>query len=176
MNSATETSVLELVNDSSDILHKPCEPFLFDGKIDPEKLTEQMFSSMFYHRGIGLSACQVGINTRVFVIGYGFHGDLNRMEFFNPKIIEESKENVLMHEGCLSYPGIELVVKRPESIIVSYQNSKGDFIQEKFSGLTARVFLHEYDHMEGITFKSRVSKMKWNLANKKRNKFIGRLK
>jgi peptide deformylase len=174
MSSAMENNILDLVYSSSEILHRPCDPFVFDGKIDPEQLTDQMFSSMFYHRGIGLSACQVGINTRVFVIGYGVQGDLNRLEFFNPKIIEESKDIILMHEGCLSYPGIELVVKRPESIIVSYQNSKGDHIQDKFTGLTARVFLHEYDHMEGITFKSKVSRMKWDLANKKRDKLIRR--
>jgi peptide deformylase len=115
-----------------------------------------------YH-GLGLSANQVGLNLRAFVIG----NDDFRMSVFNPEIVSVSSDTTLMEEGCLSFPGVFLKVQRPTTIKVRYQNPKGELVEEDYNGLTARIFLHEYDHMQGITMQSRVSKLKWDMATKK---------
>jgi peptide deformylase len=86
---------------------------------------------------------------------------------FNPKIIESSKEMVLDQEGCLSYPGLFLMVKRPNWIVAEYQDSQGNFKEIKIDGYLAKCFQHEYDHLEGICFVDRVSQLKLNLAMKK---------
>jgi peptide deformylase len=89
---------------------------------------------------------------------------------FNPKILEVSKETELSNEGCLSYPGLFLMIKRPKSIIAEYQNSNGDTITSEMSGLIARCFQHEYDHLMGICFVDKVSSMRLQLAMKKLRK------
>ena len=89
---------------------------------------------------------------------------------FNPKITYESDEKVFMVEGCLSYPGLWLNIKRPFLIEVEYENENGEQIQNKFVDLEARVFLHEYDHMEGSNLTEKVSKLKLDMAIKKQKK------
>jgi peptide deformylase len=108
----------------------------------------------------------------MFVMGAGE----SQYSIFNPEIISMSQEHVIMDEGCLSFPGIYIKVSRPSSIGVRFQNKKGEVREETLTGLTARIFLHEYDHMEGITLKQKVSKIKWDLAfnrfTKRTNKII----
>jgi peptide deformylase len=74
---------------------------------------------------------------------------------FNPKILKQSKDIVVMEEGCLSYPDVYLEVPRPESVVVKYENEGKNVHKLKLNGLSARVFQHEYDHMEGIDFSQR---------------------
>ena len=109
---------------------------------------------MFHHNGVGLSANQIGIEERVFVMMV----DLETQETitcFNPKIIKESKDEVVMEEGCLSYPELYLEISRPSSIIIKYEDEGKNKIKNKLEGFIARVFQHEYDHMEGIDFTQR---------------------
>jgi peptide deformylase len=89
---------------------------------------------------------------------------------FNPRIVEASTEIVLDQEGCLSYPGLFLTVKRPSWIVAEYQNSRGDIIEARFEGYLAKCFQHELDHLDGICFVDKVSQMKLNLAMKKLRK------
>lgn len=159
-------SELHLVND---ILHTAPDPFLFDKNLDGEMLANIMIDRMRELGGVGLSANQVGLNIKMFVMGAGN----NNYAIFNPKIVSVSEEELSMDEGCLSFPGIYMKVTRPKSVAVKYQNAKGDWVEEEFHGLTARIFLHEYDHMLGKTFKDRVSKLKWDLAY---NRMIKRTK
>lgn len=153
-------SDLKLVPQDSAYLHTAPAPFIFNGEIDAEMFSRLLTDRMLELGGVGLSANQVGVNCRVFVMG--------TKEFqtvlFNPTIKVTSAEEVSLDEGCLSFPGIYMKVSRPKSVMVRYQNSKGEYIDDEYHGLTARVFLHEYDHMEGKTFKGKVSKMKWDLA------------
>ena len=110
---------------------------------------------MFHYNGVGLSANQIGIEERVFVM----ISDMETQETitcFNPKIIKESKELVIMEEGCLSYPELFLDISRPSNIIVKYEDEGKNIIKIKLNGFIARVFQHEYDHMEGIDFTERV--------------------
>lgn len=162
-------SELKLVKTDSTILLKPPEPFDFSGDIDSAMLSNIMLDRMEELGGVGLSANQVGLNLRMFVMG---KNDV-RMSIFNPEIVSVSSEEVSMDEGCLSYPGVYLKVSRPSSVKAKYQNENGEVVERTFEGLTARIFLHEYDHMEGKTFKDRVSKMKWDLAY---NRMIKRTK
>lgn len=158
-------SNLKLIPSDHKILHTVPAPYKFENN------DAVMFSNVLYERmkelgGIGLSANQVGVCSSVFVMGIG---DI-RMDVFNPEILNYSKETVMMDEGCLSFPGIFLQVRRPESVEVKYYNNTNQEITTTLTGLTARVFQHEFDHMLGVTFKSKVSVMKWEMAVKKYNK------
>lgn len=153
-------SELNLVKYDSSILHTPPSLFVFGGEVDGELLANMLVDRMRELGGIGLSANQVGVNASVFVMGAG---DVSLVAF-NPKILSYSKEEVSLTEGCLSYPGVYVMVKRPISIVVEYQNTKGETETKELSGLSSRVFQHEYDHMLGLTMKEKVSKIKWDLA------------
>ena len=133
-----------------------------------EELEQAMIKFMLEANGIGLAANQIGLTKRVFVMGSeNIPGFPKPFALFNPKIIESSKELVLDQEGCLSYPGLFLTVKRPSWVIAEYQNSKGDLIEAKFEGYLAKCFQHELDHLDGVCFVDRVSQLKLNLAMKK---------
>jgi len=137
--------------------------------IDRKKLKDDLIESMEEHGGIGLSANQCGIMERVFVM----YTDFKKREvacFFNPKITYESNEQDYMDEGCLSYPGLWLKIKRPIWIEVEYEDENGEQIKNKFKDLEARVFQHEYDHMEGTDFTKKVSRLRLDMAKKKANK------
>ncbi len=138
---------------------------------DAELLEKSMCEFMIQEGGIGLAANQIGLPKRVFVIGSNrIEGFPTPFALFNPEILEISQEQILDKEGCLSYPGLWLSVKRPAVVKVRYQNSKGDFIEAAMSGLIARCFQHELDHLNGICFVDKVSQMKLQLAMKKLRK------
>ena len=135
------------------------------------QLEKSMIDFMIEANGIGLAANQIGITKRVFVMGsHNIPGFPMPFAVFNPKIVEASTEMVLDQEGCLSYPGLFLTVRRPSWIVVEYQNSSGDIIDAKFEGYLAKCFQHELDHLDGICFVDKVSPLKLNLAMKKLRK------
>jgi peptide deformylase len=143
--------------------------FTCDG--DAEKLEQEMIDFMLANHGIGLAANQIGLDKRVFVMGsHNIEGFPLPFAVFNPVITETSEEQVLDQEGCLSYPGLFLQVKRPAWIIAQYQDSKGNIREIKAEGYLAKCFQHEYDHLNGICFVDKVSQMKLQLAMKKLKK------
>ena len=122
--------------------------------LDRSKISYTLNENMFHYNGVGLSANQIGIDERVFVM----ISDMETQETitcFNPKIIKESKEMVVMEEGCLSYPELFLEVSRPSTIVVKYEDEGKIQHKVKLNGFIARIFQHEYDHMEGIDFTQR---------------------
>jgi peptide deformylase len=133
---------------------------------DPVQLEKDMLEFMYQNNGIGLSANQIGERVRVFVMG---HKDRSAdgMAFFNPIVIANTEDSQDMEEGCLSFPGIFVKIKRPRAIKARWQNSKGETIEGEFSGYECKCFLHELDHLEGIVFQDRVSTLKWALGVKK---------
>ena len=140
----------------------------FDSDQDAEELSSSMIDFMIENHGIGLAANQIGITKRVFVMGsHNIAGFPLPFAVFNPTILHQSKELELDKEGCLSYPNLWLSVKRPKFIVVEYQNEKGDKLIQEMSGLIARCFQHEYDHLDGDCFVDKVSNMKLQLAMKK---------
>lgn len=161
-------SELKVVSADAAILNKRPADFVFGGEEDAPAIANILFGRMQELGGVGLSANQVGLDMRVFVMGT----DEVRMNVFNPEIVEYSLEVGHVNEGCLSYPGLTLGVKRPTDIKVKFQNEKGEWCEMQLGGITARIFQHEYDHMEGKTFISHVSPMKLDyyktkLKNKK---------
>jgi len=133
---------------------------------DIDMMVKVLTRKMIDLGGIGLSANQLGLNYRVFVMGIDGHSTA----VFNPEIIERIGEPETFKEGCLSYPGLFMQIKRPPAITVSYQNIEGEHRTRDYTGLTARVFQHEYDHMQGRDFTVGVSKLKLKIAQERYNK------
>ena len=139
-----------------------------------EKVRQDLIDSMEHYQGVGLSANQIGIMERVFIM-YEDVTIRKILTCFNPKILETSKEQILMDEGCLTYPGVWLKVKRPYAVLFEYEDEKGEKHQKELVGLPSRIFQHEYDHMEGTDFTQKVSRLKIDRAMKKLNKTVKRL-
>lgn len=140
--------------------------FVKDG--DAKKIEHDMIEFMLANNGIGLAANQIGLCKRVFVMGSkNIPGFPEPFALFNPRIIESSTEQVLDKEGCLSYPGLYLMIKRPAWVVAEYQDSNGDTREIKIDGYLSKCFQHELDHLDGICFVDKVSQMKLNLAMKK---------
>ena len=139
--------------------------------VDALMLTNIMLDRMTEMGGVALSAPQVGLNICMFVMGI----DQARIEVFNPTIVSYSKDESLMNEGSLTFPGMLVVVKRPTTVTVEYYNKKGELQQNEFQGLTARIFQHAFDHLQGTSIKEKVSKLKWELATKRLNNYKQKL-
>ena len=122
--------------------------------LDRGKLSYTLTENMYHHNGVGLSANQIGIKERAFVMISDMESQ-DTLTCFNPKIVKESKEMVTMEEGCLSYPEVFLDIPRPETIVVKYEDEGKELHKVKLTGFVARIFQHEYDHMEGIDFTQR---------------------
>ena len=160
---------LDLLTEDHPVLHKEPLTWIFDPpQADPKLMYEIMLENMVYHHGLGLSANQIGMPVKVFAMRID-ESD-NVIVCFNPKILKESKQMVMMTEGCLSFPSLYLNKRRPETLSVKYQNADGDFIDAHFEGLAARVFHHEMDHMMGKTFLDGVSKILLQSARRKQKK------
>lgn len=142
----------------------------FDSDGDAELLEKEMIDFMLDNDGIGLAANQINIAKNVFVMGSKNISGFSPMAIFNPKITACGEETEIFKEGCLSYPGLFLGVKRPKKIQVEYFDAKGNQHLAEMDGLISRVFQHEYDHLKGICFVDRVSSMKLQLAMKKLRK------
>ena len=95
---------------------------------------------------------------------------------FNPEILEESNIMVTIEEGCLTYPGLFVKIRRPDRISVKFEDEIGEEHTDELEGLMCRVFQHELDHMDGIDFTSRAGKLALDIAKRKRNKGIRKLK
>jgi peptide deformylase len=123
------------------------------------KLTKEMFTLMYATDGCGLAAPQVGINKRIMV--YNVSGDpkrwLDEIVMINPKIVEYSDGKDIEIEGCLSFPKLRGEVERSKWIKVEALTLKGKPIKKKFVGWDARVFQHEYDHLDGVVFPDRMT-------------------
>lgn len=159
--------MLEIIKHPNTILAEKMPDFDFENPImDPKELEKQLIETMFANRAVGLAANQVGIKARVFVMGHSSSPE-TAQAFFNPIIEKHTEDLYDMEEGCLSFPGIYVKLKRPKKIQVTYQNSSGETKTEILEDMNAKCFLHEFDHLEGITFKDRISSLKWAMAVKK---------
>jgi peptide deformylase len=156
-----------LVPWSDPILYTKTEPFDFDkAKIPPIDLANHLIETMMARNGVGLAAPQIGFPLSVFVL-WGSPA----VVVFNPRIVDRAeKTQHLLEEGCLSYPGLVLKVKRPAAVKARYQLPSGETVTRVFQGLTAKVFQHEFEHLEGVPFFSNVSRTKLDAAIKKANK------
>ncbi len=113
---------------------------------DYKRTIEDMFSVMYEHKGVGLSAIQIGVPIRLIVADVGEGREI----FINPKIVRIGGTKKLMQEGCLSFPGIYENVMRFTKITVSYKDVDGNDKTLNASGLRAQMLQHEIEHLDGI--------------------------
>jgi peptide deformylase len=164
--------MLKLVTHPADILNRSMPNFDFDDPVmNPHDLEEQMVKLMYAENGIGLAAPQVGIEARVFTIKTRNIPEVTEpFAVFNPVILASSEDNELEEEGCLSFPNLFFKVSRPAKIIAEFRDRDNNNHVLEFTGIDARCFQHELDHLNGVCFTSKVSRMKLELALSKRTK------
>ena len=143
-----------------------------------EKLLSDMFETMYDSDGVGLAAPQVGKAIRLFVVDadpmkdeYPDSAGFKRI-FINPEILASSEEECTMWEGCLSLPGINEKVTRPASVKVRYLDEHFQPHEEELHNFNARVFQHEYDHIEQTLFTDRISGMRKQMVKGKLQKML----
>lgn len=139
-----------------------------------QDLSDTMYGS---GNGVGLAAPQIGVSRRAFVMDVDYlkeegNGKRHLQVFLNPEITWESEEDVAYSEGCLSLPGIEGEVYRPEKIRLRWQDEKGKVHEEDFEDFPARCVQHELDHLDGKVFVDRMPFVRRQLLAGK----LGRLK
>ena len=144
--------IKELVDPEHQLFHHRIQSCSYN--LDSHHLSRVLIDNMIHHEGIGISANQIGIWERAFAMVRDLENN-EVMVCFNPRIIKSYSEEVEMEEGCLSYPELFLNVKRPDKIVVKYEDEDKKTHKLKLQGLASRVFQHEYDHMEGIDFTQR---------------------
>ena len=138
------------------------------GYDDIEKFEHDYVKLMLDESGMGLAANQVGITKRFFAIGHETFDTFQKHAIiWNPKVINFSEEKIVDTEGCLSFRGIWLKVERPRIVEVEYETTKGTKQTARLDAMESKCFQHECDHLDGITFNQRVSKLRWDMANKK---------
>jgi|DEB0MinimDraft_10_1074344.scaffolds.fasta_scaffold107239_1 peptide deformylase len=159
---------MNLVKSTDPILQKElADVDLKNPGFDPKELKEQMTELMVSKRGLGLSACQVGLDHKLFIIG---ENKENCMMFINPEVISVSEETELDVEGCLSYPDMFIRLARPKQVEAKWYDEELKEQSGSFEGYTARCFLHEFDHLYGVVYKDKVSRLKWDRARTKKDK------
>jgi peptide deformylase len=167
-----QAKTFNLVAEDNPILREVLPEFNFDNPpVNPNEFASTLVETCKINRGYGLSANQCGFKHRVFVMGTGD----DYVAFYNPKIISQKGESHLA-EGCLSFPLLGLHITRASIIDVEYQDFNGVIRQSTFSGISARCFQHELDHMNGIVYTQRVKPMALQSGLKKRNKLIKKIK
>lgn len=144
-------------------LYTPTVPFDFQNpQEDIAKLIAKMNKILKEKNGLGIAANQIGYNFSAFMIS-----DNENTIFFNPKIVDKSISETMLLEGCISFPGIFLNIKRSDKIRIRFQDINGEVQTKKFNGITAHVIQHEMDHLEGKVFLDKVSRAKKELSIRK---------
>jgi peptide deformylase len=169
--SEKKTKIHEVVKWPDPVLAKRGETVtVFDAKL--KKLTDEMFESMYAAQGIGLAAPQISISQRITVIDVSFRKNPEeKIVLINPEIVEREGKQV-EEEGCLSLPEIREKVSRAEWVKVKAQDVTGEWFEIEGTELLARAMQHEIDHLEGVLFIDRLSRLKRDLVIRKIKKLI----
>ena len=144
--------ILKLIPNTHPILHEKMKPCSED--LDRREMSRILKENMIHYEGVGLSANQIGIGERVFVMVLNAETE-ETITCFNPRIIKRYNDCGWFEEGCLSFPDEIINIQRPNRIVVKYEDEDKKEHKIKLDGLAARVFLHEFDHLEGIVFTER---------------------
>jgi len=144
--------ILQLTPNTHPILHEKMKSCSED--LNRLEISRILKENMVHYEGIGLSANQIGISERVFVMMLNVETE-ETITCFNPRIIKRYDDDVWFEEGCLSFPDEIINIQRPNRIVVKYEDENKKDHKIKLDGLAARVFLHEFDHLEGIVFTER---------------------
>lgn len=147
-------AIRKIITEGDETLRKISKPVMdFDDRL--HSLLDDMRDTMYKDEGAGLAGVQVGVLKRVFVMDTG-HG---LRECINPEIVKEEGINKIKVEGCLSVPGKCGYVERPEKVWVTYHDRNGEKVSKKFTGFEAKCFCHELDHLNGILYIDKATKM-----------------
>ena len=144
--------ILQLTPNTHPILHERVKPCSKD--LNRPEMSRILKENMLHYEGVGLSANQIGISERVFIMMLNMETE-ETITCFNPRIIKRYEDDVWCEEGCLSFPDEIINIQRPDRIVVKYEDEDKKDHKIKLSGMAARVFLHEFDHLEGIVFTQR---------------------
>ena len=144
--------IKELVEPEHQLFHHRIQSCSYN--LDRHHLSRVLIDNMIHHNGIGISANQIGIWERAFAMVRDIENN-EVMVCFNPRIVKSYSEEVEMEEGCLSYPDEFIEIERSETVVVKYEDENKVDHKIKLEGFAARVFLHEFDHMQGINFTQR---------------------
>lgn len=165
--------MLDIVTYPNDILKKPTKKV---DKVDKEikSIIKEMFQTMYKNDGIGLAANQVNLPFSLMIIDTTPRKEeiVPIKEVFINPVITESSGEITYKEGCLSFPGLQIEVKRFSFIKIKAINENEEEIEKELTGLNAVVFQHEIDHLNGITFLDRIKGIKKRLAVEKYKKLI----
>jgi len=154
-----------LVSHHHELLSTVLPEFDFsDTSLNARDISNTLIKCMKENNGVGLSANQIRLNHRVFVMGID-----DVITCFNPIITTASDDMVYMEEGCLTYPLLFVKIKRSSTIRVRYQDVDGETITRVFNGVSARIFQHEYDHLQGIHFTDKALRIHLNRAKKQKD-------
>jgi peptide deformylase len=172
----SQVNIFDLVPETDPILLEVMPQFDFQSPpVDPNAFASSLVETCKKNNGYGLSANQCGFRYRVFVMGFGEEF----VAMFNPEIVAADSQTGLMVEGCLSFPALGLNVSRPLGVVVKYQDFTGETKTTNLTGLSARIFQHELDHMNGIMYTKRAKPLALQMGLKKRakiNKMIHKAK
>lgn len=147
-------AIRKVLVDGDEILRKKSKPVtVFDENL--AVLLDDMFETMHKNEGAGLAGVQVGVLKRLFVMKAGKEA----YECINPEIIKTEGKNNIEIEGCLSIPNKCGLVERPAKVWVKFQDRTGKLINKKFTGFEAKCFCHESDHLDGILYSDKASRM-----------------
>ena len=161
--------IFDLVSENDPILREVLPEFDFTNPpVNPMEFASSLVETCKQHKGYGLSANQCGFRHRVFVMGSGEQ----YVAFFNPELINISQQESHLVEGCLSFPLLGLSITRPAEVGVRYQDFNGEWKGTTLTGISARCFLHELDHMNGILYTSKVKPLALQTGMKKRDKLL----
>lgn len=145
--------ILELVKRNDPILKKVAEKFDFNNPpVDPLDLATDLAETLLETDAVAIAANQVGLPHRVFVIKAE-----ELIVCFNPVIVDQSEETIKLDEACLTFKGVSAKIKRPRVIKVRYTEPNGKTVTKVFQDMTARIFQHEIDHLNGLTMVDRCS-------------------
>lgn len=160
---------MHLVKSPDPWLQKVVKDFDFD-TLDAKVISEEMIELMMQEGGIGLSANQVALDARIFVMKPHLLEDKTPLVIINPHLESVTVNYENLPEGCLSHPNLFFSVKRPRGLIARYLDINAQECTIELYDIDARCFLHEYDHLQGIEFTDRVSRLKLDMAKKKQKK------
>lgn len=164
-------AIRPIVKFGTTVLHEPAKT-LTEFPDSLEELVQDMLQTMYAAPGVGLAATQIGLDIRLFVIDTAGGEDPEQpIVMANPEIIETKGEQ-REEEGCLSIPGYHGVVVRPAWVKIKGQDIKGKEIVREGTGLLARAFCHETDHLNGKLFVDRLGVLKRDLIKRKIRKLI----
>jgi peptide deformylase len=156
-----------IVKYGNPVLETPAEPVTNFSSPELKQLVDDMFDSMYAHKGVGLAAPQIGVSQRLAVVDVSAGEDpAQRLVMINPEVVEKHGSQT-DEEGCLSIPGFREQVTRPAKVKIRAQDISGEWFERDAEALLARALLHEKDHLDGVLFLSYLSPLKRELIKRK---------